>query len=86
MKLITPPKLMPPFQSTAASGTFPIEQTKLTIATSGPMSGPQTFAERRMVRRGRRRQNGVGHPCREGAGDQQAADDVAQDAAQSITK
>ena len=25
----TPPKLMPPFQSTAASGTLPIEQTKL---------------------------------------------------------
>ena len=35
---------MPPFQSTAASGTLPIEQTKLTIATAGPMIGPQNFA------------------------------------------
>ena len=41
---ITPPKLMPPFQSTAASGTFPIEQTKLSTATSGPITGPQTCA------------------------------------------
>ena len=41
MKLITPPKLMPPFHSTAASGTLPIEQTKLRIATTGPMIGPQ---------------------------------------------
>ena len=29
MKLMTPPKLIPPFHSTAASGTLPIEQTKL---------------------------------------------------------
>ena len=36
MKLITPPKLMPPCQSAAASGTFPTEQTKLRIAISGP--------------------------------------------------
>ena len=43
MNAITPPKLIPPFQSTAASGTFPIEQTKLAIDTTGPMSGPQTF-------------------------------------------
>jgi len=34
----TPPKLIPPFHSTAASGTLPIEQTKLMIATSGPHS------------------------------------------------
>src|SRR5207249_4442775 len=40
----TPPKEIPPFQSTAASGTLPIEQTKLSIETSGPTSGPQTFA------------------------------------------
>jgi hypothetical protein len=32
------------FQSTAASGTFPIEQTKLTTETIGPTSGPQTMA------------------------------------------
>ena len=36
---------MPPFQSTAASGTFPIEQTKLRIATSGPIIGPQNLAK-----------------------------------------
>ena len=44
MKAITPPKLIPPFQSTAASGTFPTEQTKLITATSGPITGPHTFA------------------------------------------
>ena len=43
-KAITPPKLIPPFQSTAASGTFPTEQTKLIIATIGPITGPQNFA------------------------------------------
>ncbi len=44
MKLITPPKLIPEFQSTAASGTLPIEQTKLITETSGPTSGPQIAA------------------------------------------
>src|SRR5438045_3618237 len=44
MNASTPPKLMPPFQSTAASGTLPTEQTKLTIATSGPTTGPHSFA------------------------------------------
>jgi hypothetical protein len=34
---------MPPFHSTAASGTFPTEQTNETIATIGPMSGPTIF-------------------------------------------
>src|SRR5437899_9327679 len=42
MKAITPPKLMPPFHSTAASGTLPIEQTKDSIETTGPISGPQS--------------------------------------------
>ena len=45
MKVSTPPKLMPPFQSTAASGTLPTEQTKLMIATSGAMSGPHSLAK-----------------------------------------
>ena len=36
MNAITPPKLMPPFHSAAAIGTFPIEQTKLMIAMNGP--------------------------------------------------
>ena len=46
MNEITPPKLMPPFQSTAASGTLPIEQTNESIATNGPTSGPQIIATR----------------------------------------
>ena len=41
MNEITPPKLIPPFQSTAARGTLPTEQTKLSIEMSGPTSGPQ---------------------------------------------
>jgi hypothetical protein len=45
MKAIIPPKLIPPFQSTAASGTFPTEQTNDAIATSGPTMGPQNFAK-----------------------------------------
>ena len=36
MKLITPPKLIPPCQSAAASGTFPIEQTQAMSAMNGP--------------------------------------------------
>ena len=44
MNAITPPKLIPPFQSTAAKGTLPIEHTKLRTDTTGPMSGPQIFA------------------------------------------
>ncbi len=42
MNAITPAKLMPPDHSTAASGMFPTEQTKLSTAISGPMSAPQT--------------------------------------------
>jgi len=37
MKATTPPKLMPPFHRTAASGIFPTEQTNEMIATNGPM-------------------------------------------------
>src|SRR6266508_2560395 len=44
MNATTPPKLMPPFHRTAASGTLPIEQTNETTATSGPTSGPQSLA------------------------------------------
>ena len=44
MKASTPPKLIPPFHSTAASGTFPTEQTKLRTATTGPIAGPQNLA------------------------------------------
>jgi hypothetical protein len=41
---MTPPKLMPPFQRTAASGTFPIEHTNDSMATIGPTIGPQKYA------------------------------------------
>ena len=44
MNAVTPPKLSPSFHSTAASGTLPIEQTKLSMATTGPTSGPQIAA------------------------------------------
>ena len=41
IKAIAPPKLIPPFHSTAANGTLPTEQTKLSMAITGPISGPQ---------------------------------------------
>src|SRR5665811_105058 len=41
MNEITPPKLMPPLHRTTARGTLPIEHTKLSMATTGPISGPQ---------------------------------------------
>src|SRR5229473_5259786 len=44
MNEITPPKLIPPFHSTAASGTFPTEQMKLSSEITGPTSGPHTPA------------------------------------------
>src|ERR1044071_4561592 len=44
MNAITPPKLIPPDHRTAASGTLPIEQTKLAAAISGPMTGPHQRA------------------------------------------
>ena len=71
MKAITPPKLIPPFQSTAASGTFPTEQTKLIIATIGPISGPQNFASSRVVDEEEALPERVRHPGRERARDEQ---------------
>src|SRR5579871_6764099 len=44
MNAITPPKLMPPFQSTAASGMLPTEQTNDSTAIIGPSTGPQNLA------------------------------------------
>src|ERR1700737_1251014 len=41
MNRITAPKLIPPFHRTAARGTFPTEQTKLSNEITGPISGPQ---------------------------------------------
>ena len=44
MKLITPPKLMPPLHRTTARGMLPTEQTKLSMAMTGPMIGPHNAA------------------------------------------
>ena len=44
MNATTPPKLIPPFHSTPASGTLPIEQTKLSSEMTGPMTGPHSLA------------------------------------------
>ena len=60
MKLTTPPKLMPPFHKTAASGTLPTEQTKLKMATSGPTSGPSIFASVGLLERKKACQNESG--------------------------
>jgi hypothetical protein len=60
MKAITPPKLMPPFHSTAASGTLPIEHTNDSIATSGPTSGPHSLASSGWSTRKNPCQNSIG--------------------------
>ena len=52
MNEITPPKLMPPFQRTAASGTFPIEHTKLRDRDDRPDQGSPDLGERRGGRSG----------------------------------
>src|SRR6202790_5109153 len=44
MNASAPPKLMPPFHSTAASGIFPTEHTNEITATSGPTIGPHSVA------------------------------------------
>ena len=54
MKLITPPKLIPPCQRAAAIGTLPIEHTKLMKAMSGPtddvlQAGPEAVAREEHV-------------------------------------
>ena len=79
MKASTPPKLMPPFQSTAASGTLPIEQTKLMIATDRADQRPPELRQRRWSLEEEALPERVGHPGGERAGDQQAAEDVAPD-------
>src|SRR6266496_2276724 len=76
MKLITPPKLMPPFHSTAASGTFPIEQTKLKTETSGPISGHPVLSKIWVAGEEEVLPEAVGYPGRDRARDEQAADDV----------
>ena len=46
MNAITPAKGIPPAHRTAASGTLPIEQTKLATAISGPISARPHDAHR----------------------------------------
>ena len=79
MNASTPPKLMPPFHSTAASGTLPIEQTKLTHRDQRSDERPPDLRQRRVVLEEQPLPERVGHPGGERAGDQQAADDVAPD-------
>ena len=79
MNAITPPKLIPPFHSTAASGTLPIEQTKLSTEMTGPISGPHSLAASGWPVEEQVLPERVGHPGADGPGDQQADDDVADD-------
>ena len=84
MNAITPPKLIPPFHSTAASGTLPIEQTNETIATSGRPAAPDLRQSGWWTRKNPARTTRA--PTRRARRDEQADDDVAQIAAQSMTK
>ena len=86
MNASTPPKLMPPFHSTAASGTFPIEQTKLNMATSGPMIGPQNFASVGWCSKNKRCQNESGTHAASAPAISRPPRMSRQIAAQSITK
>src|SRR5467141_2674559 len=79
MKATTPPKLMPPFHSTAASGMLPTEHTKEITATSGPTIGPQSVASTGCPVRKDGLPERIRHPGRERARDQQPADDVEPD-------
>src|SRR6266851_3405344 len=60
IKLTTPPKLIPPLHKTAAKGTLPTEQTKLTIATNGPTSGPSILASVGLLEKKNAFQNTLG--------------------------
>ena len=45
MKAMTPPNEIPPFHNDAASGTLPMEQTKLMIAMNGPTTAFSTLVQ-----------------------------------------
>ena len=72
MNETTPPKLMPPFHSTAASGTLPIEQTKLSSDDTGPMTGPHSLASERVAGQEQVPPERVRHPGADRPGDEQA--------------
>src|SRR6266700_3632646 len=86
MKLTTPPKLIPPLQSTAASGTLPTEQTKLTPATSGPTSGPSILASVGLLERKKACQNDSGTQAANAPAMSKPSTISTQTEAQSITK
>ena len=79
MNATTPPKLIPPFHSTTASGTLPIEQTNERIATTGPISGPHSFAASGWPAKKNALPERVGHPGGDRARDQQADHQVPED-------
>src|SRR5262252_8519415 len=86
IKAITPPKLMPPFHSTAAMGMLPTEQTKEITATSWPTIGPHKVAKTGCPLRKKDFQNAFGtHAAREPAINSPPTMSI-QTAAQSITK
>ena len=82
----TPPKLMPPFQRTAASGTLPIEHTKLTTATIGPTIGPQIGPSTGWSVRKNRCQKSIGTQAASAPAMSSPAAMSRQTAAHSITK
>src|SRR6266540_3791770 len=86
MNATTPPKLMPPFHSTAASGTLPIEQTNETTATSGPTSGPQSLASSGWPARKKPCQNPSGTQAASAPATSRPMATSTQTEAQSITK
>src|SRR5260370_29579972 len=77
MKATTPPKLIPPFHRTAASGMFPTEHTKEIIATKGPTIGPQNLDKFGCAVRKKERQNRKGfRACRQNTMRASTADSV----------
>src|SRR5260370_25245837 len=86
MKLTTPPKLIPPLHKTAANGTLPTEQTKLTRATNGPTNGPSNFARVGLFDRKKARQNESGTQAAKAPAISKPRAISIQTKAQSITK
>src|SRR6266498_2223269 len=75
----TPPKLIPPFHSTAARGALPMEQTKVTTATSGADQRTPQLRGERVVGEEQVLPERLGDPGACGAGDEQADGQVTQD-------
>ena len=61
MKLITPPKLIPPCHRAAAMGTLPIEHTKLRQAMIGPTMAFSRLVQKPWPWRNRAFHHAVGH-------------------------